>query len=72
MNIRLSFDLNIIIGGKLAGYLDSRLEELYRKIFSHPTMADEGKFMELDTIEESAQAVGAALIYVEKLLSGEF
>ena len=72
VNIRLSFDLNIIIGGKLAGYLDSRLEELYRKIFSHPTMADEGKFMELDTIEESAQAVGAALIYVEKLLSGEF
>lgn len=69
-NIKLSLDMNIIIGGKLAPYLKPYLPDLNRKINEYPALHESHKFISLDDSGENAQAIGAALMFTDDLLSG--
>lgn len=67
-NIRLSFDTDIIIGGKLAPYLEAWMEELKRRISEYPALAEDTLDIRLDTESESPMADGAALMLVASFL----
>lgn len=68
-NIRLSFDTDIIIGGKLAPYLAPWLEELKRRISEYPALAEDTLDIRLDTDSESPMAEGAAIMLVVSFLN---
>lgn len=68
--IALGLDLDIIIGGKLARYLPPYMEELRGKMQKHPSLFEDIPLVRLDDINENALAIGAALIFVDRLLSG--
>lgn len=69
-SIMLSLDLDVIIGGKLARYLNDDLPLLRKKIQLHPVLHNEEPRIRLDDIENNTLAVGAALIFVDRFLSG--
>ena len=69
-SIMLSLDLDVIIGGKLARYLHDDLDLLRKKIQRHPVLRKEEPRIRLDDIENNTLAVGAALIFVDRFLSG--
>ena len=68
-NIRLSFDTDIMIGGKLAPYLAPWLEELTRLVAEYPALAEDPLEIRLDTESESPMAEGAALMLVASFLN---
>lgn len=68
-NIRLSFDTDIIIGGKLAPYLEPWVEELKRLVSEYPALAEDPLEVRLDTESESPMADGAALMLVASFLN---
>ena len=70
-NIRLALDMDIIIGGKIARYLKKYLPLLEKKVVSHPSLQGDGNFLKVDDIEGNSLAIGAALIFVDRLLSGK-
>lgn len=69
-SILLSLDLDIIIGGRIAQYLGDDVPVLLEKIQEHPALRNERPRIRLDDITENALAVGAALIFVDRFLTG--
>jgi len=69
-NIRLSFDTEIIIGGKLAPYLLPRVEELKSMVASYPALAEDDLDIRVDTEAVNPMAEGAALMIVSSFLDG--
>ena len=63
--------MDIIIGGKIARYLKEYLPLLEKKVVSHPSLQGDGNFLKVDDIEGNSLAIGAALIFVDRLLSGK-
>ena len=70
-NIRLGLDMNIIVGGKIARYLKQYLPMLIEKIKRYPSLKDDTDFLSLDSSDGNAMAIGAALVFVDRLLTGE-
>ena len=70
-NIRLALDMDIIIGGKIAHYLKEYLPVLEQKVVSHPSLQGDGGFLKIDDIPGNSLAIGAALIFVDRMLSGK-
>ena len=70
-NIILSFDLNIIIGGKLAPYLCEYTDDLKKRILKYSALTSNIPQIMTDNFKGNTIAVGAAMIYVSKLVSGE-
>lgn len=70
-NIRLALDMDIIIGGKIAHYLKEYLPVLEQKVVSHPSLQGDGGFLKIDDISGNSLAIGAALIFVDRMLSGK-
>lgn len=68
-NIRLSFDTDIMIGGKLAPYLAPWVKELKRLVSEYPALAEDALDIRLDTDSESPMADGAALMLVASFLN---
>ncbi len=69
-NIRLSFDTEIIIGGKLAPYLLPKVEELKSMVASYPALAEDDLDIRVDTEAVNPMAEGAALMIVSSFLDG--
>ena len=70
-NIRLSYDLDVILAGKLTPYLADWEEELNRRIRAYPVLAGEPPFLRLNTLTMNPIAEGAALMLVDSFLSDE-
>lgn len=68
-NIRLSFDTDIIIGGKLAPYLAPWLGELKRLVSEYPALAEDTLNIRLDMESESPMAEGAAIMLIVSFLN---
>lgn len=68
-NIRLSFDTEIIIGGKLAPYLAPRIDELKKMVAAYPALAEDCMDIWVDTEADSPMAEGAALMIVSSFLN---
>lgn len=69
--IILSLDLNVVIGGKLAPYLENYLDVLRAKVQRHPALKTKIPNIMIDQLDGNAIAVGAAMIFVSRLVSGE-
>ncbi len=70
-NIILSFDLNVVIGGKLAPYIKEYIDVLKQKILKYSALIANTPQIMTDDFDGNTIAVGAAMIYVSKLISGE-
>lgn len=69
--VRMSFDIDIVIGGPLAVYLNPWLNTIISKMQSHPTLRDENISIYLDAQSKSPMAEGVALMIVAKFLNNE-
>ena len=67
-NISLSFDTGIIIGGKLAPWLEPYLDELKRRVAAFPVLAEENLNIRIDAASENPMAEGVALTLVSAFL----
>lgn len=70
-NIYLSFDVDIIIGGKLAPYLEPWMEELRERISAYPVLVQESPNVLLNTESEHPIAEGAAMMLIDSFLNDE-
>ncbi len=69
--VSMSFDIDIVIGGPLAVYLEPWLDTIISKMQSRPTLNGENISIHLDTKSESPMAEGVALMIVAKFLNDE-
>ena len=44
---------------------------LEQKVVSHPSLQGDGGFLKIDDIPGNSLAIGAALIFVDRMLSGK-
>ena len=69
-NVRLSFDSDIIIGGKLVPHFEPYLDKLIELVSGYPALADDEIKIRLDLSSSSPMADGAALQEVGSFLEG--
>ena len=69
--VSMSFDIDIVIDGPLAVYLEPWLDTIISKMQSRPTLNGENISIHLDTKSESPMAEGVALMIVAKFLNDE-
>ena len=69
-NVRLSFDSDIIIGGKLVPHFEPYLDKLIELVSGYPALADDEIKIRLDLSSSSPMAEGAALQVVGSFLEG--
>lgn len=67
-NISLSFDTGIVIGGKLAPWLEPYMEDLRRRVADYPVLSEEELSIRTDTASLSPIAEGVALTLVSSFL----
>ena len=67
-NISLSFDTGIVIGGKLAPWLEPYMEDLKRRVADYPVLSEEELSIRTDTASLSPIAEGVALTLVSSFL----
>lgn len=67
-NISLSFDTGIVIGGKLAPWLEPYMEDLKRRVADYPVLSEEELCIRTDTASLSPIAEGVALTLVSSFL----
>lgn len=67
-NISLSFDTGIVIGGKLAPWLEPYMEDLKRRVAGYPVLSEEELSIRTDTASLSPIAEGVALTLVSSFL----
>lgn len=67
-NISLSFDTGIVIGGKLAPWLEPYMEDLKRRVADYPVLSEEKLSIRTDTASLSPIAEGVALTLVSSFL----
>jgi predicted NBD/HSP70 family sugar kinase len=69
-NLALSLDLDIIIGGKIIRYLPPYMDDLRQKMQKVPSLFENMPLVRMDDVDENSLAIGASLIFVDRLLSG--
>ena len=67
-NISLSFDTGIVIGGKLAPWLEPYMEDLKRRVADYPVLSEEELSIRTDTASLSPIAEGVALTLLSSFL----
>ncbi|MDR0638815.1 MAG: ROK family transcriptional regulator [Spirochaetaceae bacterium] len=67
-NIIASFDCKVILGGYLGEYLESRLDDIKRRVATLATFSGTEDYVTPCVYKKEASAVGAALLYVRSFL----
>lgn len=70
-NVLLSFDADIIIGGKLVPYFSNYLPRLTELVSAYPSLGEDKVDIRLDLSSSSPMAEGAALQLVSRFLNDE-
>lgn len=68
IDVRLAYDTDIIIGGKIAPYLCNYLDTIKEYVFSYPVLKDDEFEISLDMSSSSPMSLGAALMLADDFL----
>lgn len=69
-NLKMTFDLDIIIGGEISEYLTSYVEDLNKKVKSLLQLEEDVTFIRISHLGENASALGGALMIVSSFVDG--
>ncbi|NLZ80515.1 MAG: ROK family transcriptional regulator [Clostridiales bacterium] len=67
-NLKMTFDLDIIIGGEISGFLINDIESLNKKVMSLLQLEEDVTFIRISQLGENASALGGALMIVSSFL----
>lgn len=67
-NLKMTFDLDIIIGGEISGYLAQEVEGLSKKVKGLLQLNEDVTFIRISHLGENASALGGALMIVSTFL----
>jgi predicted NBD/HSP70 family sugar kinase len=70
-NVIVSFDCKVILGGYLGEYLESRLDDLKRRVAALATFSGSEDAITPCVYKKEASAVGAALLYVRSFIHSQ-
>ncbi len=68
-NIRMLFDCNIVLGGRIGEELDQYLDVLREKVALLDPFSDNADFLSVCTFKTESAAVGSALHFIEQYVS---
>ena len=68
VNVHLSYDTDVIIGGKIVPYLVKYIDQLKEQVFEYPVLKGESFDIRLDMTSNSPMSEGAALMMVSDYL----
>jgi N-acetylglucosamine repressor len=70
-NIRLSYDSDVVIGGKIVPYLEPYLQQLTAMVKSYPALADDDFKIRVDNMSSNPISEGAAKILIARFMKNE-
>lgn len=68
-NIRMIFDVDVIIGGRIQRYIADYIEQLNQKVRKRNSFSDPAEYIHISKYGEKASAVGGALLLVNDFLN---
>lgn len=68
-NIRMIFDADVIIGGRIQRYIEAYIDVLNRKVRERNSFSDATEYIHISKYAEKASAVGGALLLVNDFLN---
>ena len=70
LNLRTSFDCDIILGGYVGSFLEDYVEEIVAEVQKNSLFGEEVNFIKTCYYQYESSAVGAALMHVKEFVSG--
>ena len=70
LNLRTSFDCDIILGGYVGSFLGDYVEEIAAEVQKNSLFGEEVNFIKTCYYQYESSAVGAALMHVKEFVSG--
>ena len=70
LNLRTSFDCDIILGGYVGSFLEDYVEEIVEEVQKNSLFGEEVNFIKTCYYQYESSAVGAALMHVKEFVSG--
>lgn len=68
-NIRMIFDVDVIIGGRIQRYIADYIDQLNHKVGERNSFSDSAEYIHISKYGEKASAVGGALLLVNDFLN---
>jgi len=68
-NIRMIFDVDVIIGGRIQRYIAGYIDQLNQKVRERNSFSDSDEYIHISKYGEKASAVGGALLLVNDFLN---
>ena len=70
LNLRTSFDCDIILGGYVGSFLRDYVDEIAQEVQKNSLFGEDVNFIKTCHYQYESAAVGAALMHVKEFLSG--
>lgn len=67
-NLRMAYDMDIILGGEVGGYLANAMLTLGEKVMAYNGFDHDARYLKICAYKREASAVGAAKYFLQKFI----